>query len=41
MAKDEARASDIESRLEELQETRKSVVSNISDYCKQRREKLS
>lgn len=40
-AKDEARIRDIESRLEELQETRKSVVSNMSEYCKQRRTKLS
>lgn len=41
MAKDETRVSDIESKLEELQETRKNVVSNLSEYCKQRRTKLS
>lgn len=41
MAKDDARVSDIESRLEELQETRKNVVSNLGEYCKQRRTKLS
>ena len=41
MAKDETRAADIESRLEELQETRKNVVSNMSEYGKKRREKLS
>ena len=40
-ANDEARVSDIQSRLEELQTTRKSVVDNMSEYCAQRRTKLS
>ena len=39
--KDEARVEDIQSRLEELQTTRKNVISNLSEYCAQRRSKLS
>ena len=38
---DEERVSDIESKLSELQDTRKNVVKNISDYNKERRSKLS
>ena len=38
---DTARVSDIESRLEELQTTRKSVIDNLNEYSTQRRSKLS
>lgn len=38
---DETRVSDIQSRLEELQTTRKSVIENLNEYCTQRRSKLS
>lgn len=40
-ANDDERVSDIESKLSELQDTRKNVVKNISDYNKERRSKLS
>lgn len=39
--KDDARVEDIQSRLEELQSTRKNVISNLNEYCTQRRSKLS
>lgn len=38
---DTNRVSDIQSRLEELQTTRKSVIDNLNEYCTQRRSKLS